>query len=130
MAEEPRSTPSRRDVAIVRVRRLSWAVAAGTVGLASALSVVAANAFKGHARHTADAAPPATTTASATPAGRRVRVPGPQYVPAIVGGDQPLQPPAAPPAQAPAPTPAPATPAPAPSPAPAPAPAPQTSGGS
>jgi len=129
MAEEPRSTPSRRDLAIVRVRRLSWAVAAGTVGLASTLSVVAASAFKGHARRTADATPPATTTTPAR-AERRVRVPGPQYVPAIVGGDQPLQPPAAPPAQAPAPTPAPATPAPAPSPAPAPAPAPQTSGGS
>jgi len=125
MGDVPRSAPSRRDRAILRVRRLTWAVVAATAGLASALSVVAASAFKGHARQTAAAAPPATTTRAES----RVRVPGPQYVPPIVGDDQPLQPPAAPPSQAPQASPPPA-PAPAPAPAPQPQPQPQTSGGS
>jgi hypothetical protein len=122
MADVSRSTPSRRDRAVRRVRTLSWAVAAGTAGLASALSVVAANAFKGNARGTADATPAATRTH----ADSRIRVPRPQHVPAIANRD-PLSPPATPPAKAPAPAPAPP---PAQAPAPAPAPQPQTSGGS
>jgi hypothetical protein len=127
-------SPSRRDRAVRRVRNLTWAVAAGTAGLATSLSVVAANAFKGHARNTAPGA-----AAAAAPKHkhkrapeRRVVVPGPQHVPSISGA-APLQPPAEPPSTAPTPAPAPATPTPAPAtpaPAPAPAPQPQTSGGS
>ncbi|HEY7629652.1 MAG TPA: hypothetical protein VH817_03065 [Thermoleophilaceae bacterium] len=111
------TTPTRRDRAVRRVRRTSWAAGAAAAGLATAFSVVAAHAFKGHSRN-------ATTAQAAVPhkhrrAARRVSVPGPQHVPAIASGDQPLQPPPAPPAQPSSP-----------SPAPAPSPQPQTSGGS
>jgi hypothetical protein len=133
-------SPSRRDRAVRRVRNLTWAVAAGTAGLATSLSVVAANAFKGHARNTASgaaaAAAPKHKHKHKRAPERRVVVPGPQHVPSISGA-APLQPPADPPSAAPTPSPtpapAPATPTPAPAtpaPAPAPAPQPQTSGGS
>jgi hypothetical protein len=125
-------SPSRRDRAVRRVRNLTWAVAAGTAGLATSLSVVAANAFKGHARNTASGAAAAAAAKHKRAPERRVVVPGPQHVPSISGA-APLQPPAEPPSSAPTPAPAPATPTPAPAtpaPAPAPAPQPQTSGGS
>jgi hypothetical protein len=122
-------SPSRRDRAVRRVRNLTWAVAAGSAGLATTLSVVAAHAFKGHAR--SSGASPAAAPKHKAP--HRVVVPGPQHVPSIA----PLTPPAAPPSTTPTPSPTPApapathTPAPAtPAPAPAPAPQPQTSGGS
>jgi hypothetical protein len=99
---------------------------AGAVALSGALSVVAAQAFKGHAQPTSK--PPATTTRHARPRTARVHVPGPQSVPAIAGQPAPLQPPAAAPAPA---QPQPAAPAAPPQPQPAaPAPPPQTSGGS
>jgi hypothetical protein len=90
---------------------------AGAVALSGALSVVAAQAFKGHTRQTTARA--ATATRRARPQATRVHVPGPQSVPAIAGQPAPLQPPAA------APAPVPSQPQPA-----APAPPAQTSGGS
>jgi hypothetical protein len=98
---------------------------AGAVALSGALSVVAAQAFKGQAQPTSK--PPATTIRHARPSTARVHVPGPQSVPAIAGQPAPLQPPAAAPAPA---QPQPAAPAPAPAQPAAPAPPPQTSGGS
>jgi outer membrane biosynthesis protein TonB len=125
-----RQSPSRRDRALRRVRRGTWAIGAGTAGLATTLSVVSAHAFKGHSHGAA----PAPAPKQRQPL-RRVAVPGPQHVPAIAHNPAPLQPPSAPPSAtpAPAPTPSPApapTPAPAPAPAPVPQPQPQTSGGS
>ena len=84
------------------------AVSAAAIALSGVLSVVAAQAFKGHQ---ADAATPRSS------APRHVNVPAPDRVPAIAGEATPLQPPAQPPASA--------TPDPVPS-----APAPQVSGGS
>jgi len=82
------SEPSRRrarDVALRRTRRLIAGVAAGAVALSGLLSVVAAQAFKGH-------------TTSATPT-TRSDVPGPQSIPRAQDDDAaPLQPPAQPPA--------------------------------
>jgi hypothetical protein len=119
-----RHSPSRRDRALRRVRRTTWAIGAGTAGLATTLSVVSAHAFKGHSRNPASAA-----AAAAKPRPlRRVVVPAPQRVPAIADNPAPLQPPAAPPSATPAPAPPAAAPAPAP--APQPQPQPQTSGGS
>ena len=86
------------------------AVSAAAVALSGMLSVVAAQAFKGHQ---SDAATPA----AGAPAPRHVNVPAPERIPAIAGDPAPLQPPAQPPASA------------APDPAPS-APAPQVSGGS
>ena len=97
-----------RDALLRRTRGAMVAVSAAAVALSGMLSVVAAQAFKGHQ---ADAATP---TAGA-PARRHVNVPAPDRIPAIAGDPAPLQPPAQPPAAA----------APAP-----PAPAPQVSGGS
>jgi hypothetical protein len=62
-------------------------VAAAAVALSGLLSVVAAQAFKGHQQ-------PAATTTQAD----GVRVPGPDSVPSIAGDSAPLQPPAQPPA--------------------------------
>ena len=121
-------SPSRRDRSLRRVRRATLAVGVATVGLATTLSVVAAQAFKGHARQTAQDPAPVTKR----PADRLVAVPAPQHVPPISSSGDSLQPPSAPPSSA-APPPASPPPAPAPAapqPAPAPAPAPQTSGGS
>lgn len=118
-----------RDRALRRIRVVSWAVGAVTAGLAGALSVVAAHAFRGHDR-SAPVTPTSAVGASRQPT-RRVHVPPPQHVPSI-DEQAPLQPPSSPPAAAPptSPSRAPASPAPAPEPAPAPVPAPQTSGGS
>jgi hypothetical protein len=91
-----------RDAALRRTRRLIAGVAAGAVALSGLLSVVAAQAFKGHA----------TTTAPAARS-QRAQVPGPQAIPATGDGEAaPLQPPAQPPAAS------------------DPAPQPQVSGGS
>lgn len=98
-----------RDALLRRTRTVMVAVSAAAVALSGALSVVAAQAFKGHQ---ADPAPPAARSAR-----RGVDVPKPEPIPAIAGQPAPLQPPAAPPSAA--------TPEPAP-----PAPAPQVSGGS
>jgi hypothetical protein len=98
-----------RDAALRRTRAAIAGIAAGAVALSGVLSVVAAQAFKGH--------PQRRAAAAARTRDARVRVPGPQSVPAIAGRPAPLRPPAQPPA-APAPQPA------------APAPDPQVSGGS
>ena len=98
-----------RDAAIRRARGAVVGVAAGAVALSGVLSVVAAQAFKGHAQ------PTATVTDTAPAPTSRVPVPGAEDVPPIAGDPAPLQPPAQPPA-APIPTPS--------------APAPQVSGGS
>ena len=98
-----------RDAALRRTRSIVAGVAAGAVGLSGLLSVVAAQAFKGHPQRIA------TTTAVHRAQEPRVRVPGPEAVPSIAGEPAPLQPPAQPPAAA----------DPQPS-----APAPQVSGGS
>jgi hypothetical protein len=76
-----------RDAALRWTRRLIVGVAAGAVALSGALSVVAAQAFKGR-------------SSSAAPAhSERVRVPGPQAIPQAGSDDAtPLQPPAQPPA--------------------------------
>jgi hypothetical protein len=87
-------------------------VAAGAVGLSGLLSVVAAQAFKGHPQRVG-----ATTMRPQSVRARRVSVPGPEAVPSIAGEPAPLQPPAQPPAAATQPP-------------PAPAPEPQVSGGS
>jgi hypothetical protein len=90
-----------RDAALRWTRGLIIGVATGAVALSGALSVVAAQAFKGH-------------SSSAAPAqSERVGVPGPQAIPQAGDDDAtPLQPPAQPPAAS------------------DPAPAPQVSGGS
>ena len=94
-----------RDVALRRTRRLITIVAAGAVALSGLLSVVAAQAFKGHTQ-TAQAATPAARSDGA-------QVPGPQSIPRAGADDAaPLQPPAQPPAAS------------------IPAPEPQVSGGS
>jgi hypothetical protein len=110
---------SRRDRSLRRVRRVTLAIAAATAGLATTLSVVAAHAFKGHARQTGQD----TALVTKRPPERRLVVPPPQRVPPISSSGESLQPPSAPPSS-PAPQPA------SPQPAPAPPPAPQTSGGS
>jgi hypothetical protein len=85
-------------------------VAAGAAALSGLVSVVAAQAFKGHSTSAS------RTKHARTAAPRPVRVPAPQHVPSIAGAPPaPLQPPAQPPAAA------------VPQPA---APAPQVSGGS
>jgi hypothetical protein len=105
------SAPHRRDRALRQVRVLRWGIGLGAAGLTAACSVVAANAFKGHDGTSLEAV--------RTPAhhGRRLRVPGPERIPAIGNDPAPLAPPSAPPAAAPS--------------QPPPAPAPETvSGGS
>jgi hypothetical protein len=75
-----------RDAALRRTRGVIVGVAAGAVALSGLLSIVAAQAFKGH-------------TKVAAPAARSggVQVPGPQAIPR--GADAtPLQPPEQPPA--------------------------------
>ena len=99
-----------RDALLRRTRAAMVAVSAAAIALSGVLSVVAAQAFKGHK---AEAAQPAARSA----APRHGDVPAPERVPAIAGQPAPLQPPAQPPSSA--------TPDPAP-----PAPAPQVSGGS
>jgi hypothetical protein len=112
---EPRNPRARaRDVMLRHTRVAIGAVAAGAVGLSGLFSVVAAQAFKGHATRSAD---PVRARAAPTPRTARVHVPAPQRIPAIASQPAPLQPPAQPPAAA--------TPEPAPA-----APAPQVSGGS
>jgi hypothetical protein len=91
-----------RDAALRRTRVLVAGVVAGAVALSGLLSVVAAQAFKGHAK-------------TATPATRsdRAQVPGPQAIPQAQDDDAtPLQAPSRPPAAS------------------DPAPQPQVSGGS
>src|SRR5689334_4027945 len=91
-----------RDAALRQTRRLIAIVAAGAVALSGLLSVVAAQALKGHPR----TAGPAARTEGA-------QVPGPQSIrQAGADGTAPLQPPAQPPAAS------------------TPAPEPQVSGGS
>ena len=94
-----------RDALLRRTRGAMVAVSAAAIALSGMLSVVAAQAFKGHQ---ADAATPA---AAGSPAPRHVSVPAPDSIPAIAGEPAPLQPPAQPPASA-APVPAPVAPAP------------------
>ena len=84
----------RRDAALRRTRAVVAAVAAGAVTLSGLLSVVAAHAFKGHARVTTAAARQPLST----------DVPGPDAIPSIAGDPAPLQPPAQPPAATPPPT--------------------------
>ena len=99
-----------RDALLRRTRGAMVVVSAAAVALSGVLSVVAAQAFKGHQ---AEAAQPA----AAPSASRRVHVPAPDRIPAVAGQPAPLAPPAQPPASV------------APDPAP-PAAAPQVSGGS
>jgi hypothetical protein len=85
-----------RDRALRRVRLAAWGVGLGAAALTGGLSVVAANAFKGHdgkARVTA-------AVARSVRAGAHVSVPPPQRVPPIAGQPAPLQPPPQPPAAA------------------------------
>lgn len=109
----PADAVKARDATLRRTRGIVAGVAAGAVAASGLLSVVAAQAFKGHA------ATKATTAATRAPERRahRVPVPRPQSIPAIAGDPAPL----APPAQTPTPV------EPQPS---APAPDPQVSGGS
>ena len=109
--------PRARDAALRRTRRVTALVAVAAAGGAGLLSVVAAQAFKGHSRGAAAAR---RGPATRPPAATRVSVPGPQDVPPISGqaGAVPAPQPAPPPQPAPAPAPQPA------------APAPVTSGGS
>jgi hypothetical protein len=102
-----------RDAALRRTRGIVAGVAAGAVALSGLVSVVAAQAFKGHS-HRAAATP--RSTAHRVRAHRNA-VPPPDSIPAIAGAPEPLQPPAQPPAAVPEQ-------------APAPAPEPQVSGGS
>ena len=98
-----------RDAAVRRTRAIVIGFAAGAVALSGVFSVVAAQAFKGHAQ------PPATKTTTPEPVSGAA-VPGPDDIPSISGDPAPLQPPEQPPAAAPQPT--------------APTPEPQVSGGS
>jgi hypothetical protein len=101
-----------RDAALRRTRAIVAGVAAAAVGLSGALSVVAAQAFKGHPQPSA----PSPAKAADRSRAPRVSVPRPQRIPSIDGRPAPLQPPAQPPA--------------AQDTQPAPAPEPQVSGGS
>jgi hypothetical protein len=87
-----------RDRSIRTVRVVSWAAAIGAAGLAAALSVVSAHAFKGHDGRAHARAP----IARARPF-HRVRVQGPEHVPAIAGAPAPLLPPQAAPVAVPPP---------------------------
>ena len=107
-----------RDAALRRTRAIVAGVTAAAVGLSGALSVVAAQAFKGHSQR--PALSPALVAKAADPSrAPRVSVPRPQTIPSIEGHPAPLQPPAQPPA-----------PAQDTQPVPAPVPEPQVSGGS
>jgi hypothetical protein len=100
-----------------RTRAIVAGVAAAAVGLSGALSVVAAQAFKGHPQRLAPSpVPVAKAGDSARTPG--VSVPRPQPIPSIEGQPAPLQPPEQPPAATQT------------QPAPAPVPEPQVSGGS
>ena len=109
---------STRDAALRRTRAIVVGVAAAAVGLSGTLSVVAAQAFKGHPQSSAPSPVPVAKggDGSRSP---RVSVPRPQRIPSIDGQPAPLQPPAQPPAATQDTQPA-----------PAPAPEPQVSGGS
>ncbi len=107
---------STRDAALRRTRAIVAGVAAAAVGLSGALSVVAAQAFKGHSQR--PALSPALVARDADPSrAPRVSVPRPQRIPSIDGQPAPLQPPEQPPAATQDTQ-------------PAPAPEPQVSGGS
>jgi len=99
-----RSRARARDALLRRTRGSMVAVSAAAIALSGMLSVVAAQAFKGHR---ADAATPSAGSSTR----RHVNVPAPDRIPAIAGAPAPLQPPAQPPASA-APDPAPSVPAP------------------
>jgi hypothetical protein len=107
-----------RDAALRRTRVIVAGVAAAAVGLSGALSVVAAQAFKGHPQRSAPSPVPGAKAADRSPA-PRVSVPRPQTIPSIDGQLEPLQPPAQPPAATQDTQPV-----------PAPVPEPQVSGGS
>jgi hypothetical protein len=102
-----------RDRALRVVRTAGWAVGLASAGLTAGLSVVAAQAFKGHDGKTKVTTAPAPVRRLVRP--EHVSVPPPQRVPAISGAPAPITPPAQPPAatppvdqSAPAPVPAPA----------------------
>ena len=116
-----------RDRALRAVRAAGWAVGLGAAGLTAGLSVVAAQAFKGHDGKVKVAKTPAPVRRVVRPA--RVPVPPPQPVPAIAGVPAPVAPPPQAPAAAAPPVDQSAQPAPAPVPEQAPAPA-AVSGGS
>src|SRR6478672_4294846 len=104
-------SPADRDGAVRRTRRVTRMVIAGAAGLSGLFSVVAAEAFKGHA----SAKPRATAQVGPS-------VPAPQHVPTIAPAPRHrLKPPSTPPSAA---APAPPAPAPAPAATPVPAPAP------
>jgi len=88
--------PRRRDAMVRRVRNAGRLVGIGAAGATAALSVVAANAFKGHDGRKARTV---ARVAASRPA-PRTSVPPPEDVPAISGAPAPLQAPAAPPASA------------------------------
>ncbi len=94
MAGAAQLDPAGRDRAVTAARIVAWAGAIAATGAATAFSVAAAHAFKGH-DGTATAAPAPRHRAVA-----RVRVPPPQDVPAITGAPAPLLAPPAPPAAA------------------------------
>ena len=89
-----RWSPRARDAALRRTRHITRLIAAAAAGGAALFSVVAAHAFKGHAR---------TTTAVRATA--RAEVPGPQRVPGIAGAPAPAPLPAPPPPPPPQPQP-------------------------
>jgi hypothetical protein len=86
----------KRDAALRRTRAIVAGVAAAAVGLSGAMSVVAAQAFKGHAQRSAPSPVPVAKAADRSRADR-VPVPRPQRIPSIDGQPAPLQPPAQPP---------------------------------
>ncbi|MEP6953930.1 MAG: hypothetical protein ABI950_07720 [Solirubrobacteraceae bacterium] len=96
--------PAARDAALRRTRRVTRLIVVATAGLSGTFSVVAAQAFKGHAPPKAGRAPAVEPTATA---------PAPDHVPAIAPTrHRRLRAPSAPPAAAPAPAPAPPPPPP------------------
>jgi hypothetical protein len=80
-----------RDAALRRTRGLIAGVVAAAVALSGLLSVVAAQAFKGHTKGAAPAA-------RSDDAQSGSQVPGPDSIPQAQGDPAPLQPPAQPPA--------------------------------
>ena len=109
MPAPPAKAVRARDRAVRAVRATGWAAGLGAAGLTAGLSVVAAQAFKGHDGRVRTPRAPVAVRRVVQP--RRVRVPPPEPVPAIAGAPAPIAPPAeaptaaAPPAEQSAPAP-------------------------
>ena len=80
---------STRDAALRRTRAIVAGVAAAAVGLSGALSVVAAQAFKGHPQRSGPSPVPVAKAGDRSRA-PRVSVPRPQGIPSIDGQPAPL----------------------------------------